>query len=399
MKLLQALTLIVIAQAAYAQPYQYNIRKDSSHTIHIITLNSKDYETKFIKAHNQVFGRETISHIAEREGADVAINGGFFEIGGSQDGMPSSSMVAEGKIFGLSPSKQDQLMKLGDKIFMKSCKLDIEATWNQTVLHIDKYNKFPENNDVVLYTDEFGNSTLTNYKDRAEAAFDKDYHMIKLYDHGNIQIPRGGFVLSFTKEYIKTNGLSTGAPELHDAESLLKNGDQLSAITGIPILLQDSFINPDVTKGTTAFYTRPHARTALGLKQNGDIILVFAEHFYKKDLNDVTIADVKSIINDNKLKLSVKYKKLPNNLTLDELKEVIKDAYTKTDAAVGLTIPELANLMLELGCDSAINLDGGSSSAMWIEGEVVGHTIGDKGEGFGKAIERAVSDAIIFRKR
>ena len=40
-------------------------------------------------------------------------------------------------------------------------------------------------------------------------------------------------------------------------------------------------------------------------------------------------------------------------------------------ASVGLTLFELANLMKEFGCKNAMNLDGGGSTVMYINGEVV----------------------------
>jgi exopolysaccharide biosynthesis protein len=39
--------------------------------------------------------------------------------------------------------------------------------------------------------------------------------------------------------------------------------------------------------------------------------------------------------------------------------------------SVGMTFPELANYMAGLGCDEAVNLDGGGSASMWVLGQVV----------------------------
>ncbi len=36
-----------------------------------------------------------------------------------------------------------------------------------------------------------------------------------------------------------------------------------------------------------------------------------------------------------------------------------------------MSIPELTDLMVELGCISAVNLDGGGSTTMVIEGKIV----------------------------
>jgi len=39
--------------------------------------------------------------------------------------------------------------------------------------------------------------------------------------------------------------------------------------------------------------------------------------------------------------------------------------------SVGMTFPELAGYMAGLGCDEAVNLDGGGSASMWVVGQVV----------------------------
>jgi len=39
--------------------------------------------------------------------------------------------------------------------------------------------------------------------------------------------------------------------------------------------------------------------------------------------------------------------------------------------SVGMTFPELAGYMAGLGCDEAVNLDGGGSASMWVLGQVV----------------------------
>ena len=67
-----------------------------------------------------------------------------------------------------------------------------------------------------------------------------------------------------------------------------------------------------------------------------------------------------------------------------------------TDATIGLTLPELAEVMRTLGCKDALNLDGGGSSTLWINGAIVNRIIGDKDEAAGQAIVRPVSDAIVF---
>ena len=66
----------------------------------------------------------------------------------------------------------------------------------------------------------------------------------------------------------------------------------------------------------------------------------------------------------------------------------------RTDESVGLSLLELANLMKDLGCVTAYNLDGGGSSTMWFNGKVLNHptTFGDT------IAERGISDIVYISK-
>ena len=168
---------------------------------------------------------------------------------------------------------------------------------------------------------------------------------------------------------------------------------------GIPILLQDGIINPALKVTQTDFYKSPHARTAVGIRPNGDLVIIVAEHAYKKPIPEVTLEEVKSIISKNKAKLVERYKKPSlDELTLSELKEIVTQEFTDTGASVGLTLPELGALMKELNCDSAINLDGGGSSSLFVNGQITNHAVGDKDENRGQATIRPISDAIVFKR-
>ena len=59
-----------------------------------------------------------------------------------------------------------------------------------------------------------------------------------------------------------------------------------------------------------------------------------------------------------------------------------------------MTIKELAEFMLELGCIEALNLDGGGSSTMVLDEIVINEPCGKIQEN-GKQVE-AVSDAILI---
>lgn len=58
----------------------------------------------------------------------------------------------------------------------------------------------------------------------------------------------------------------------------------------------------------------------------------------------------------------------------------------------------LSSKMKKLGCEYAMNLDGGGSSTLFIYGKVVNQPMGDIDEGNGQQTIRPVSDAIILTK-
>lgn len=64
--------------------------------------------------------------------------------------------------------------------------------------------------------------------------------------------------------------------------------------------------------------------------------------------------------------------------------------------SAGMTIQELSLLMQALGAETALNLDGGGSTAMWVDGRgIVNHPSDNKR--FDADGERAVSNAVIIR--
>lgn len=58
------------------------------------------------------------------------------------------------------------------------------------------------------------------------------------------------------------------------------------------------------------------------------------------------------------------------------------------DLSLGMTYNELANYMLKMGCEEAMNLDGGGSATLWI----LGQTMNSPSQGF----ERSVANALVL---
>ena len=61
----------------------------------------------------------------------------------------------------------------------------------------------------------------------------------------------------------------------------------------------------------------------------------------------------------------------------------------RTALSEGVTLDELAEIMLKYGCETAYNLDGGGTATMWFNGQVINNPTDGKKSG-----ERAVSDIV-----
>ena len=74
---------------------------------------------------------------------------------------------------------------------------------------------------------------------------------------------------------------------------------------------------------------------------------------------------------------------------VDELHYIIIVADGRTSESEGLSLYELAKVMKEYNCNTAYNLDGGGSSTMYFNGEVVNNPTSGRNNG-----ERSVSDIV-----
>jgi exopolysaccharide biosynthesis protein len=144
--------------------------------------------------------------------------------------------------------------------------------------------------------------------------------------------------------------LSIGADRVADALSHLQPGKQVAVetkllpllpdpagewgtaehiVSGGPLLLWNGkrIEEPEVESISRVFFLARHPRTAVGVRADGTLLFV----------------------------------------TVDG---------RQPQESVGMSLPELTDLLLELGAVSAVNLDGGGSTTMVIDGEVVNRPSG-----------------------
>jgi exopolysaccharide biosynthesis protein len=172
-----------------------------------------------------------------------------------------------------------------------------------------------------------------------------------------------------------------------------------SMVSGIPMLISNGIINQDILGKKSGFYLKPHARTAIGTRADGTIVIVVVEHVYQRDLLSITMGEVNSLMQEKGDLFSRKYNKNPRDITLNELKEILEEEYVSKNGPHGISLLKLAQFMKKLRCVFAINLDGGGSSTLWLGDRVINQTIGDADEGNGVEVVRGVSDAIVFKQK
>ena len=303
------------------------------------------------------------------------------------------------------------------KLFILASMFVLETAWAQEpgynyekrkvddhVIHIVTINSKHYITTIVKANDGNGRETVPSMAERsnAEIAINGGFFGIGNKSDG---MPSGTLVINGHVYKMKDKIQPLVVIDLNNFSIIKANPknyvlNDVSIVSGIPYLINDSKISHDLFEKTGEFYVKAHARTAIGIKPNSDIIIVVAEHSYLKDLTSITAGEVQSLINEKGKIFVQKYNhKNPSELTLKELKEILKEEYTSKDGMQGITILELAELMKELGCQYALNLDGGGSSTLWIDGKVINHTIGDADEGNSLSTIRPVSDAIIFKRK
>lgn len=322
-------------------------------SIHVIKVDPLQYEIKPIKALDNGIGRESVLSINTRYGAAASINGGFFSIGGTFDGKACGALKIHDwyalptkprGCIGWSIGNQNPIM---DRLLV-----NIIADYNFSEIPLDGLNRPRKEGEIILFTPCFHRTTLTN-PDGVEVVV-VDGIIQSIVRGGSTKIPENGFVLSIQEKHPLSDGFEIGMP--------LRVITQINPLTGItspdewdsldyiiggaPLLLYNNARIIDLQSEQTipTFLSNRHARTAIGILPNGNWIFVVVD---------------------------------------------------KTELFDGMTMYELSDLMVQLGCMHALNLDGGGSSTMVCDGVIKNSPHGDEDEGAGQNTLRRVSDAIV----
>ncbi len=315
-------------------------------------------------ANAQVLGKETVRSMANRRNQRgdrrvlVATNGGFGVLGDMRGygGVLENLHIQDGELI-TQPTDAEACFGVTEsgEFLSSSVKMEANVQIGTHTLSLGCINQRRlDGCQVTLYTPRLGESTRTNRRRGIEAIisglslplttnYAHPYHVEKISRDGNSTIPRDGAILwinarlkdpSVSQFSTGANGtltLSLSPPEWNQVQH---------AIGGRLRLLKDGKINETLVemhnaekrhtpgKRTPVLNLSHEPRTALG---------------YNADTLFLVVADGRQ----------PKY-------------------------STGLTLYELASILIELGATEAINLDGGSSSTFVVEDTVINKPSGQQ---------------------
>ncbi len=299
-----------------------------------VNLQDDSYALKPALAGETIMRRSTVSRIARQYGACAAINGGFF----SALGPPLGLLVVDGEwikapLYGRAVFGVDREGRCAIRRVDFAGRVDFEGVGSLPLEGINQGHTDPDG--VVAYTPRWG-SVVIGAQKLTRLVVGTDGAVAQVLRNGEAaMIPAGGFVLSGhgrRAETLATIGVGTKARL--SLETLPPWPGLHQALGGGPLLVQAGRVNvtaaeerfrPDVASGS-----RP--RSALGLTDKGDLILLAVEN-------------------------------------------------------PGLTLRELAGIMTKLGARDSMNLDGGGSTALVVQGRLLNRP--------SDGCERAVSNALL----
>ena len=334
-----------------------HIVREQPWSIHVLRIDPSQVVLDVFHARDHAVGLERVSELAARRNAIAAINGGYFRMTGTFAGDSTGTLQIDGKILsepdrgraavGLVRTRQGTRLIMGHVTWQGSVKA------GGVTRRLDGLNRARGGNELVLFTPEFNETTLTDAT--GSEALVRDGRVVEIRaDAGSTPIPRDGFVLSATgtaaawlRKTLAVGTRVTAAVGLEPVDDLPRNPwrEAEDILGGGPKIVTAGRV--DITaareKIAPAFVTDRHPRSAIASLADGRVLLLVVDG-------------------------------------------------RQPERSVGMTLDELARVLIELGAVDAINLDGGGSTTLVVKGAILNRPSDPTGE-------RPVSDAILVRPR
>lgn len=282
-------------------------------------------------------GLQTVGEIARKAGAVAAFNGGYFS---PRDRIPLGLVQIGGELVS-GPLFHRTAVTLGPELRFDRPQVHpwIELPSGESA-EVDYLNLPPQAESLALFTPAWGPRTGTSASAQSrEVALTAD-GLVVGEGVADLGIPPGGYVLAamgsradwLARRVARGDRLAVhaGLDEYWGPVNEALGGGPQLVRDGTASIATDERFRSDITRGRAA-------RTAIGVTSDGTALLL--------GVGGVDPAD-----------------------------------------SIGMTLDELAALLVELGADKAMNLDGGSSTTVWAEGATLSRRAGG---------ERPVANAVV----
>ncbi len=319
-------------------------------SLNLLLIDPTKVRIEIVHARDRAIGTETVSEIAKKHGAYAAINAGFFRLDSSEfAGEAAALLMIDERL--VSENEKNRT-SIGVRNEGGRAIVEIGVLNTKTELKVGRrsfedvgLNRECRANEIVVYTPELG----------AEIEFDGTVYLVKsgILEQRKDRIPRigenhlaivgcGETALELARAFEKSKYVTLETKFSSDSElmrdRMLRSED---IVAGVPRLVRNGKV--DITwkeeKTSIEFVERRHPRTAIAILKNEKILLV----------------------------------------TVDG----------RSEKSGGINLLDLANFLVSLGAIDALNLDGGGSTTMYIDGRIVNQPSDKQGE-------RKVSDAILI---
>ncbi|MFA7658147.1 MAG: phosphodiester glycosidase family protein [Candidatus Gastranaerophilaceae bacterium] len=288
--------------------------------INVIEVNSNinpDLKLTPVLASDTLGKKSTISTIAKNNNSIVAINGTFFK---PSTGVPLGTLMINKKMYTGPIYNRVAMGIFNDRYDMARIQLNANLKSGIKTLKADNINQ-PRmlSTYVIVYTKEWGKMAPPSPKYGEQIAV-KDNKVVAVSTSA-LAIPEDGFVIVGPAQ--KLNRFADEKNIKLEVSTIPNWNDVNHIISGGPYLVKNGGVYVDVSEQKLGSIGGRNPRTAVGYTADNNLIIV----------------------------------------TVDG----------RESSSVGMTLFELANFMKSIGCYNAMNLDGGGSTVLYVDGKIANH--------------------------
>ena len=271
--------------------------------------------TPALSSNNTLKSRRTISTIAKNNDALVALNGTYFKF---ENGVPLETLMIDKKLYTGPVYVRVALGIFEDGFDIARVQLDATVKGSGKTVKVDNINQ-PRmlSTHVLVYTPDWGKFAPAAPKYGVGLQVVDD--TIVKATANSVEIPQNGYVISGPKSILYA------LLDKKDVKLSIKTTPEWKGvkhiISGGPYLVKDGEVYVDMTAQKLASIGGRNPRSAIGYTEDNHLLLVAVDG--------------------------------------------------REGSSIGMTLMELANFMKASGCIGAINLDGGGSTVMYVNGQIV----------------------------